>query len=479
MRLKSTGVMFVFLLLSVTTGLAQELTIISEDNPPFNYLENGVFTGSSTEVVREITRRLNLPAEIKVFTWARAYQLALTQPNVVLFSTARTQERENLFHWVGPIYKVRFGFYARRGSGPYPTCLADAQKVRAIATYKDDVREQLLKSLGFTNLDSSKSPASNLKKLLSGRVDLWLYSNLGVRSIAKRIGIDPDEVELVLPFKDNDAYIAISRGTPQAVVDQWQAALDNMKREGVFEKISKQWLPDESIPKIRPMVSKSELAALKLNIYTENSPPANYLENGRLKGLSVDIVREILRRLDMPDNIQAVPWARGYTLALTQPNVALFSTTRLPQREKLFKWVGPLYSQTWGFYARKDSALNITSLAQAKTVPRIGTYHKDAKEQYLLANGFRNLVSTNKNLSNIRHIMDGTIDLWVSSDFNMPNLARQAGINPDRLKLVLPFKRVQNYIAFSIKSPESLVTLWQQTLDELKQDGTYDRLCAR
>jgi len=101
----------------------------------------------------------------------------------------------------------------------------------------------------------------------------------------------------------------------------------------------------------------------------------------------------------------------------------------------------------------------------------------DAKEQYLLASGFRNLVSTNRNLSNIRHIMDGTIDLWVSSDFNMPYLAQQAGVDPAQLKLVFPFKRVQNYIAFSIKSSDSLVNLWQQTLDDIKQDGTYDRLC--
>ena len=463
-------------LLSVPGGLAQELTVISEDNPPFNFIKDGVFTGSSTEVVREIMRRLGLPAEIQVLTWARAYQLALTQPNVVLFSTARTKEREDLFHWVGPIYKVRFGFYARRGSGLYLTGLADAKKVGAIATYKDDVREQLLKSQGFTNLDSSKSPASNLKKLLAGRVDLWLYSNLGVPSVARQLGIDPAEVELVLPFKDKYAYIAVSKGTPRVMVEKWQAALDDMKRDGSFGRISKQWLPAESIPKFQPVAAKPQIASLKMQIFTENSPPANYLADGRLKGLSVDIVREILRRLNLPDNIQAVPWARGYTLALTQPNVALFSTTRLPQREKLFKWVGPLYSQTWGFYARKDSTINIGSLAQAKTISRIGTYHKDAKEQYLLANGFRNLVSTNKNLSNIRHIMNGSIDLWVSSDFNMPYLAKQAGINPDRLKLVFPFKRVQNYIAFSIQSPDALVNRWQQTLDELILDGTYDRL---
>ncbi len=469
---------FLFFLLPATSGLTQGLTIISEDSPPFNFIKDGVLTGSSTEVVREILHRLDYKDDIQVMTWARAYHLALTQPNVVLFSTARTKEREHLFHWVGPIYKVRFGFYARKGSGPYLPCLADAKKVGAIATYKDDVREQLLKALGFTNLDSSKSPVSNLKKLLSGRVDLWLYSNLGVPSVAGQIGIDPNDVELVLPFKDMYAYIAISKGTAQAVAKKWQAALDDMKREGSFERISQQWLPEESIPKFRPVMAKSAIASLKLKIFTEDSPPSNYLDNGKLKGVSVEIVREILRRLKLPDNIQAVPWARGYTLAMTQSNVALFSTTRLPQREKLFKWVGPLYSQIWGFYARKDSAIQISSLEDAKTVSRIGTYYKDAKEQYLLAKGFRNLVSTNRNLSNIRHIMDGTIDLWVSSNFNMPYLARQAGIDPDQLKLIFPFKRVENYIAFSIQSADSLVNLWQKILDEIKEDGTYNRVCT-
>jgi polar amino acid transport system substrate-binding protein len=174
-----------------------------------------------------------------------------------------------------------------------------------------------------------------------------------------------------------------------------------------------------------------------------------------------------------------VPWARGYMLASNQPNVALFSTTRLEQREKLFKWVGPIYSQTWGFYSRKGSGIKIKSLEGAKRVARIGTYHKDAKEQYLLVQGFRNLVSANRNLSNIRHLMDGSIDLWISSDFNMPFLARQAGIEPDRLELVFAFKKVQNYIAFSVQTPDALVHQWQQTLDAIKRDGTYDRLSSR
>jgi polar amino acid transport system substrate-binding protein len=75
--------------------------------------------------------------------------------------------------------------------------------------------------------------------------------------------------------------------------------------------------------------------------------------------------------------------------------------------------------------------------------------------------------------------MDGSIDLWVSSDFNMPFLARQAGIGPDKLELVFAFKKVQNYIAFSVQTSDALVHQWQQTLDAIKRDGTYDRLSSK
>ena len=61
----------------------------------------------------------------------------------------------------------------------------------------------------------------------------------------------------------------------------------------------------------------------------------------------------------------------------------------------------------------------------------------------------------------------------------MPYIAQQAGVEPGQLELVLAFKKVQNYIAFSTQTPDSLVHQWQQTLDAIKNDGTYDRLIRK
>jgi polar amino acid transport system substrate-binding protein len=453
---------------------AQELTIITEEYPPLNFTENGDITGSSVEIVREILRRHDQRPNITVLPWARGYNLLKTKPNVALFTTTRTKEREDLFHWVGPLSTSTNAFYARKGSNLRLNSIDDAKHVSSIATYKEDAREQMLKSWGFRNLDSSNSPVSNLKKLLSGRVELWMYDTMSLPGVAEQVGVDVSAVELLIPIDVVSLYIAFSKGTPEQLVRKWQNTLDCMKQDGTFYAISRKWLPDNCIPRSVSSKAPGECDPIRLEIYTENSPPGNYLENGKLTGFSVDIVREILRRRGRINDIQVVPWARGYNLALTNPNTALFSTTRLPQRENRFKWVGPLYRQTWGFYAKKGSGIRIRSLDDAKKIQRIGTYNKDAKEQFLQKKGFSNLVSTNKNIGNVRHLIQGSIDLWVSSDFNMPYLVEQAGFNPDQLEHVYAFRDVDNYIAFSKQTSDDLIEKWQVTLDEIKKDGTYE-----
>jgi polar amino acid transport system substrate-binding protein len=368
-------------------------------------------------------------------------------------------------------------FYARRDDPRRIDSLDAARRVGAIATYKDDYAEQTLKSLGFTNLDSSNSPESNVRKLVSGRVDLLFFHSVVIPVVARQAGIDPQAIRAVHTYKKNYFYIAISKATAPEVAAKWQAALDAMKADGTFWWLARKWLPGDSI-----LVSDRKTPdgrPFPLKIYTEDYPPSAYSENGEIKGLSVEIVREVLRRIGHPDTITVVPWARGYQLALSEADTVLFSTTRLPQREALFSWVGPLYRQRWGFYRWQGSGVSIPDMDAARKVARIGTYHKDAKMQYLLAKGFDNLVPTNKNISNIAHLERGNIDLWVSSDFNLGHLAEQAGVSPDKLELAYAFRTVHNYIAFSKATSPHAVRLWQAVLDEMKSDGSYRRICQK
>ena len=480
MKLTAGSLLLLLLLCLLPSAVSfggQSMTLITEEFPPFNYTKNAQVTGATTRVVKEIARRLKIPDDIQVMPWARGYEQLGSDPNVVLFTTALTDERKSLFHWVGPLYTVRLGFYARKGSPLRIDSLDAAKKVASIATYKNDFREQILESLGFTNLDSSNSPRSNIRKLISGRADLWFFDNVGAPRVAAEAGIDPDAIQELYTCQQHFSYIAISRQTSLSVVRDWQRTLDEMKADGTFWWLTSQWLPANAIMADERQTKKAK--PFSLILYTEDSPPSSYVQHGDIKGLSVEIVREILRRIGQPDTISLVPWARGYNLALTEPDTALFSTSRLPQREDLFSWVGPLYRQRWGFYRKKGSGIVIKDLDAAKKVARVGTYHQDAKMQYLQAKGFDNLVPTNKNVSNAAHLMTGNIDLWVSSDLAIPYLAEQAGVPLDQLELAYAFHSIGNFIAFSKNTSGNVVRLWQAVLDEMKSDGSYRRICLK
>ncbi len=76
---------------SVQPLLSAELTILTENLPPLNYVKDGVLVGPSVEIVKEIQKRIGSHEQIKVFPWARAYSLALEEENVVLFGMTHTK----------------------------------------------------------------------------------------------------------------------------------------------------------------------------------------------------------------------------------------------------------------------------------------------------------------------------------------------------------------------------------------------------
>ncbi len=224
-------------------------------------------------------------------------------------------------------------------------------------------------------------------------------------------------------------------------------------------------------------------ASRQISVLTENSGDNNYLaKDGSIKGHNVDIVREIMARLGVGGPVELMPWKRAYLMARSGPNVALFSTTRTFAREDLFKWVGPLHVSRFVLYGKKGSGIEVNSLADAKTVGGIGCYRDDVREQYLKANGFKNLESlygSDANAINLRKLLAGRIDLWITSNKVMINTARNMGIDSEGLTEVFVVKKVYAYIAFSKTTPDAIVSQWQTTLDDIKRDGSYERIMAR
>jgi polar amino acid transport system substrate-binding protein len=230
-----------------------EMTILTENLPPLNYVENGELVGSSVEIVQEIQRRVKSTAPIQVYPWARAYKMALEEENVILFGMTYTEVRKDKFKWVGPLAVKRDILVAKKGAGIPINSLEDAKKVKRIGTLRDDTRERLLKRHGFTNLESVSDEQLNAKKLALGRIDLWAYKIPGMRTVCDLAGVDHREFEEVFHLREIELMIAFSKKTSDSIVRQWRDAFNEMVADGTIGKIQRKWnrkLEDDPFPEI-------------------------------------------------------------------------------------------------------------------------------------------------------------------------------------------------------------------------------------
>jgi len=164
-----------------------------------------------------------------------------------------TKARKDKFKWIGPLAKKRDILVAMKGSGVKINSLEDAKKVKAIGTLRDDTRERLLKSYGFTNLVPVSDEQLNAKKLALGRLDLWAYKIPGLRTICDLAGVDFVEIVEVFHLRESDVRIAFSKKTPDSIVEKWRNAFNEMTADGTIKKIQKKWndkLTDDPFPEI-------------------------------------------------------------------------------------------------------------------------------------------------------------------------------------------------------------------------------------
>jgi polar amino acid transport system substrate-binding protein len=204
-------------------------------------MKDGQITGPSTEIVRQMFKRIGTPISIQLVTWARGYKEVQEKPNVALYSTTRSAQREKLFQWVGPISRSKDVFYAKKGSGIKIASLDDAKKVKAIGTYLNDAREQFLQEHGFSNLDSVFDNKMNPRKLVHNRIVLWISAENEGRLVAQDAGVDPAKLEAVYTVTESELYLAVSKQSDPSIVKKLQESLDSMHADGSFEKILKKW----------------------------------------------------------------------------------------------------------------------------------------------------------------------------------------------------------------------------------------------
>ncbi len=227
---------------------AETLTVLTEEFPPYNYTDHGSLTGFSTEVVRAVLQEAKIDGVFQSQPWARAYETAQNAEGVLIYSIARSAQREKLFKWVGQIAPTQFYLFSLPKRQLEFTQLEQAKSYQ-IATVNEDMGEQFLISKGFKkgeNLQSSVKYELNYEKLKHGRVDLWVMTELVAAYLVRQAGDDPAQhlarSYAIRELSDDGLYMAFGAKTPDALVERLRKALATIKTNGSYDALKKKWL---------------------------------------------------------------------------------------------------------------------------------------------------------------------------------------------------------------------------------------------
>lgn len=223
---------------------AQKITVVTEEYPPYNYLDsNKKVSGLSTDVVEEVLKRAKFEYQLGIYPWARAYKMAQDAPYVLIYTIGRNENREALFKWVDVIAPYEVYMYRLKSRPEIKVSKLDELKNFKIGAVRDDIRAQYLEKIGV-KLDLTNADSFNSKKLAVNRIDLFPIDEAALIALYKREGLDPDSV--VKAFKLDDLssglYMAFSKQTPDEVVNKCKVALAEIRKDGSFEKIRLKYL---------------------------------------------------------------------------------------------------------------------------------------------------------------------------------------------------------------------------------------------
>lgn len=468
-------ILFLFLLLFAgLTGSAEEspphltdLTWLTEEYPPYNFMDNGTPSGLMVDMVTAIAGKAGeeLPRESLTFLpWSEAYQNAVHTPGTVIFSIAKTPEREDLFSWIGPVVTADITLYSSRSRNISIHDPADLAGY-TIGAVADDVAIDSLYRSGVdrTTIITGPDPYTLISSLENGTIDLFAYGDIAAEYHIKNATGKSGYFRVSGRIDTVPVYIGVNKETSPDLVEKIRDGFEELKKSRTdgemseYDQILSSWLAGAALQ--------------NMHYFTEGYYPYTFQEEGIPKGISVDILKYIFSRygIDVPDDhfVFGV-WEDVYNITLTRNGTALSILARSPERENLFRWAGPIDRTPVVIFSLQDRADAFRNTSPSAM--KIGTITADIADTALIEAGGKDIVYSDEPADLIRKLEKGEIDGWAYA--LLPGLQRihQYAADPSSITPVQTLRTYEFYIAFNRNTPEPLVRSFQDLIDLVRTE---------
>lgn len=160
--------------------------------------------------------------------------MALTKPNVLIYTINHTASRHDKFHWITHIpIKVESNFYALADNQLPPQTKGSIKQLR-VAALIDSVNDAYLTDNDFKKVSRVSRIKQTIGMLQRGRVDLVISSENALLKAIYQNELEPNDIVKIDTAFSSKPAIAMSLQTPKATVDKLrQAAKTLHKSQGL------------------------------------------------------------------------------------------------------------------------------------------------------------------------------------------------------------------------------------------------------
>ncbi|MDO9010932.1 MAG: transporter substrate-binding domain-containing protein [Gallionella sp.] len=249
--MKKTVIYLILVMIGVTasggSAYAEEPVVIAINIiPPYVFKKDGGLTGIIPEITQIVAQKAGLPYVVEVYPWARIYKMGLEDKNILLPTIYRTPEREKLFKWVGAVFPLKLWMFKLKKRSDIHIGSIEAAKAYQIGGENEDASTQYLIRLGFIqgkNLTAFTGGKQLVQMLNSGRLDLVVAEELNFQHWAAELGLNASDFEKAYFIEGVQANLnlAFSQRTNDAIVEKYKKALNEIKKDGTFEKVLLKW----------------------------------------------------------------------------------------------------------------------------------------------------------------------------------------------------------------------------------------------
>lgn len=226
------------LVLGCMSVQAQTLQVVTEDSS-YSAFKDGKVVGPASDVVEQLLAAAGVKDyRVALYPWARAYDMARLEPNVMIYPILRSAEREALFKWVGELDEVTPLFYRLRERHDIVINQLSDVGNYTVGVVRDDSRQEYLEAKGFNKMVVSANNLDNLRKLLNGQVALVPMPEREARVQCEELHVAFDQLESVYALDElsRGLYVALSLKTPAETVQRVITAFARLKDDGTVAR---------------------------------------------------------------------------------------------------------------------------------------------------------------------------------------------------------------------------------------------------